>query len=116
MKLQDTLPVLFSILIIIAVALLQKQSKLAAALTATMPLTAPLALWIVYSSSSGDRQAVTQFSQGMLLGIFPSIGFLFAVWLASRAGFTLAPTVLIGFVVWAIGALLIVGFRRLLGL
>lgn len=115
MKIQDTLPVVFSIVIIIAVAFLQKQSKLAAALTATMPLTAPLALWIVYSSSSGDRQAVTQFSQGMLLGILPSIGFLFAVWLASRAGFTLVPTLLTGFAVWAIGALLIVGLRRFLG-
>lgn len=115
MKLQDTLPVVLSIVIIIAVALVQKQSRLAAALTATMPLTAPLALWIVYASSSGDRQAVTQFSQGMLLGIFPSIGFLFAAWLATRAGFTLVPTLLISFLVWAIGALLIVGFRRLLG-
>jgi len=115
MKWQDILPVVFSIIIIIAVAILEKQSKLAAALTATMPLTAPLALWIVYSSSDGDRQAVTQFSQGMVLGVIPSIGFLITVWLATRAGLNLAPTILIGFAVWAIGALLIVGFRRFLG-
>ena len=49
MKLQDAVPVLLSTLIIVLVAILEKQSKLFAALTATMPLNAPLALWIVYS-------------------------------------------------------------------
>jgi CDP-diglyceride synthetase len=116
MKWQDVLPVLLSILIIIAVAILEKQSKLAAALTATMPLTAPLALWIVYTSSEGDREATSQFSLGMLLGVFPTIGFLITVWLASRAGFRLVPTILLGYGVWAIGALAIVTLRRFLGL
>ena len=116
MKWQDVLPVVFSILIIIAVAILQKQSKLAAALTATMPLTAALALWIVYSSSDGDRQAMTHFSQGMVLGVIPSIGFLVAVWLASRAGIKLVPTILLGYGVWAAGATAIITLRRFLGL
>ena len=42
MKMQDTLPVVFSIVIIIAVAFLQKQSKLAAALTATISRSSPM--------------------------------------------------------------------------
>ena len=41
MKAQDILPVILSILVIILVVLLEKQSKLIAALTATMPLAAP---------------------------------------------------------------------------
>ena len=116
MKWQDILPVLLSILVIIAVAILQKQSKLAAALTATMPLTVPLALWIVYSSSDGDREAMTRFSLGMVLGIIPTIGFLVAAWLASRAGLRLVPTILLGYGVWAIGAVAIITLRRSLGL
>ena len=43
MKTQDILPVILSIVVIILVAVFEKQSKLFAALTATMPLTAPLA-------------------------------------------------------------------------
>ena len=53
MKLQDILPVLVSIAVIVLVAVVEKQSKLIAAITATMPMTAPLALWIVYSSADG---------------------------------------------------------------
>jgi hypothetical protein len=69
MKSQDILPVLLSILVIILVAVLEKQSKLFAALVATMPLAAPLTLWIVYSSNAGDKTAVSQFSQSLLLGL-----------------------------------------------
>ena len=86
MKWQDTIPVLISILVLVVVAILQKQSKLAAALTTTMPLTVPLAMWIVYSSSDGNQETMTQFNLGMVLGIIPSIGFLITAWLASRAG------------------------------
>ena len=55
MKTQDILPVLLSIVVIILVAVLEKQSKFAAAITATMPIGATLALWIVYSANDGDR-------------------------------------------------------------
>ena len=73
MKIQDILPVLLSIIVIILVAILEKQSKLFAALIAVMPLAAPLALWIVYSSNSGDKIAVSQFSLSLLLGLLPTL-------------------------------------------
>jgi hypothetical protein len=82
MKTQDIVPVILSILVIILVAILEKQSKLIAALTATMPLAAPLALWIVYSSNAGDKAAVSQFSLSLVLGLLPTLAFLIAVWLA----------------------------------
>ena len=69
MRSQDVVPVLLSIVVIILVAVLEKQSKLFAALTATMPLTAPLALWIVYSSNGGEKEAVSNFSLSLLLGL-----------------------------------------------
>jgi hypothetical protein len=116
MKTQDILPVLLSILVIILVAAIEKQSKLFAALTATMPLTAPLALWIVYSSNAGDKTAVSQFSLSLLLGLFPTLAFLIAVWLAARAGLKLAPMILIGYGVWAVGATILYVLRNALGI
>lgn len=116
MKLQDIVPVLLSILIIILVAILEKQSKLFAALTATMPLTAPLALWIVYSSQAGEKTAVTQFSLNLLLGVIPTLAFLVTVWLAARAGMKLAPMIMTGYGVWAMGATILYLLRNTFGL
>lgn len=116
MKSQDILPVLLSIVVILLVAVLEKQSKLIAALTATMPLAAPLALWIVYSSNAGDRTAVSQFSLSLLLGLLPTMAFLIAVWFAARAGLKLGPMIAAGYGVWAAGATALYLFRNILGL
>src|SRR5512141_154497 len=97
MKIQDILPVVLSILVIILVAVLEKQSKLFAALAAVMPLGAPLALWIVYSSNAGNKAAISQFSLSLLLGLLPTMAFLVAVWFAARAGMKLMPMILIGY-------------------
>ena len=115
MKSQNIIPVLLSILAIILVAVLEKQSKLFAALTATMPLAAPLALWIVYSSNAGDKTAISQFSLSLLLGLLLTLAFLITVWLAARAGLKLVPMILIGYGVWAIGASLLYLLRNILG-
>jgi hypothetical protein len=116
MKIQDALPVVLSILVIILVAVLEKQSKLFAALTATMPLSAPLALWIVSSSNAGEKTAVTQFSLSLLLGVLPTFAFLVTVWLAARAGMKLLPMILTGYGVWAVGATLLYLFKDSLGI
>ena len=116
MKTQDVLPVILSIVVIILVAVLEKQSKLFAALTATMPLAAPLALWLVYSSNNGDKTAVSQFSLSLMLGLLPTLAFLVTVWLAARAGMKLLPMILIGYSVWAIGAAILYFLRNTLGI
>lgn len=116
MKTQDILPVFLSIVVIILVAVLEKQSKLFAALAATMPLTAPLALWIVYSSNAGDKTAVTQFSISLLLGLLPTFAFLITVWLAARAGMKLVPMIATGYGVWAVGATILYFLRNTLGM
>jgi hypothetical protein len=116
MKSQDILPVVLSIMVILLVAVIEKQSKLFAALTATMPLTAPLALWIVYSSNAGDKSAVSQFSLSLLLGLLPTMAFLVTVWLAARAGMKLAPMILTGYGVWAVGAMILYLLRDILGI
>jgi len=116
MKSQDIVPVVLSIVVILLVAVLEKQSKLFAALTATMPLTAPLALWIVYSSNAGEKEAVSNFSLSLLLGLLPTMAFLITVWLAARAGMKLMPMILSGYGVWGVGALILYFFRNLLGI
>lgn len=116
MKSQDIIPVVLSIVVIILVAVVEKQSKLFAALTATMPLAAPLALWIVYSSHAGDKAAVSQFSLSLLVGLLPTFAFLITVWLAARAGLKLLPMVLTGYTVWAIGATILYLLRDRLGI
>jgi len=116
MKSQNILPVVLSIVVIILVAILEKQSKLFAALTATMPLAAPLALWIVYSSNAGDKSVVSQFSLSLLLGLLPSLAFLVTVWLAARAGMKLVPMILTGYGVWAAGATVLYLLRNTLGI
>lgn len=116
MKLQSVIPVLISIVVIVLVAVLEKQSKLFAAITATMPLNAPLALWVVYSSNAGERSAITQFSLSLLLGVIPSLAFLVAVWLAARAGMKFLPMILTGYGIWAVGTTLLYLFRNIIGL
>ena len=116
MKSQDILPVFLSVVIIIVVAILEKQSKVIAAITATMPLTAALALWIVYTSANGDKTATSQFSLSMVFGFIPTFFFMVAAWIASRAGMKLGGILLTGYSVWAVGAGIVFLLRKSLGL
>jgi hypothetical protein len=115
-KAQDIIPVVLSIVVIILVAILEKQSKLFAAITATMPLAIPLALWIVYSSNDGDKETVSQFSLSLLLSFLPTLAFVIAIWFAARAGMKLVPMILTGYSVWGVGALILYLLRNALGI
>ena len=50
--------VILSVVIVVLVAVVQERSRTLAAIIATMPLTAPLAMWIVFSASRGDARPV----------------------------------------------------------
>lgn len=115
MKTQDVLPVVASVVVIILVAVLEKQSRLIAAITATMPLGIPLGIWIVYSANQGDQAAVSEFAQGTLLGIVPTLGFIVTAWLVARSGGTLSKILLSGYGVWGVMALALVALRRVFG-
>lgn len=115
MKWTEVIPVFISVTVIIFVAVVQRQSKLVAAVTATMPLTIPLALWIVYSSSNGDKASVEAFTRNMLSGIVPTAAFVLAIWIASRLGFKLVPMIAFGYSIWALTLLTLLTLRRWLG-
>jgi hypothetical protein len=116
MKSQTVIPVILSILIIILVAILERHSRFFAAITATMPLGAPLALWIVYASVQGDQEAVSGFSLNMFLGFLPTMAFMLVVWIVARAGWKLGPMILSGYGAWGVGLLILVAVKRLVGL
>ena len=113
---QEVSRILIAFVVIIAVTLLQKQNQLIAAITATMPVNIPLAMWILYTSAGGDGGAIKEFTRSMVIGIFPTIGFLFVVWLASRADMKLGPTLLAGYAVWGAGVLIVMLLQKRLGL
>jgi hypothetical protein len=109
MTVQRLLPVVVSIGVILAVAIIRDHSKTLAAITATMPINVPLALWIIFSGDQ-DQTARIAFSEGLLLGIFPTVLFLVVSWLVVRAGWSLIPTLVAGYLAWgvALGALMLV--------
>jgi drug/metabolite transporter (DMT)-like permease len=110
-------PVIVSILIIIAVAILRQYSKTFAAIAATMPINIPLGLWIMYSGTEGDaatkQKALADFGELLLVNIFPTVAFLVTAWLMTRAGHSLLATIIVGYVIWAVllGAVLLVRGR-----
>jgi len=93
-------------LIIAAVALIQERSRVLAGILAAMPLSIPLAMWIVYTET-GDLEQTAHFARSTLLALIPSLGFVLAAWLllARRVpfGWSLAG----GYGVWL--ALLLAG-------
>jgi len=60
--------VLLSVLVVVLVAVVQERSRHLAAIIATMPLTAPLAMWIVFSASRGDQRQTADFVGSMVIG------------------------------------------------
>ena len=112
MSWQEILRVLVAFVVIVAVTILQKQSKLIAAITATMPINIPLAMWILYSSTGGDRSSMKEFTQSLVFGIFPTVGFLLAVWLAWRMALKLMPTFLVGYAIWGVGVLILLALKK----
>ena len=103
------LPVLVSIGVILLVAVLRNYSRTLAAITATMPINIPLALWIVYSAAPADKSGMITFTEGLIIGLIPTFAFLIVAYLAARAGLGLPVMIGGGYVAWGIclGALLI---------
>jgi positive regulator of sigma E activity len=100
---ERTLPVLVSIGIIIAIAILRQYSRHLAAIVAVMPINIPLGMWIVYSGAEDKQQALTEFSSALFLNILPLFGFMLVAWYMSRNGYDFIPTILVGYIVWAVG-------------
>ena len=100
-----------SIAIIVLVAVVQEKSRYLAALLAAMPLTAPLAMWVVFSATDGDHRQTAEFAGSMMLGFAASLVFLVACWFALRQGWRFPLVLLFGGAIW-LAIVLVPGWAR----
>jgi hypothetical protein len=70
---ERVVPVALSVLIVILVAVVQDRSRCLAAVIATIPLTAPLAMWIVFSASQGDHRQTADFVGSLMVGFLANL-------------------------------------------
>jgi hypothetical protein len=106
---QRVLPVLVSIGVILLVAVLRQHSRTLTAITATMPINIPLALWIVYSGDH-DSAGMATFIEGLMIGVIPIIPFLLIAYVVARAGMGIVPMLVGGYIGWGLclGILLLI--------
>ncbi|GAB4307184.1 MAG: hypothetical protein Kow00117_00350 [Phototrophicales bacterium] len=97
-----TLPVIVSILIIIAIAILRNYSKTLSAIVAVMPMNIPLGMWIIYAGAEDKQKELVEFSQALFINIIPTLIFMLVVWQLSKAGYSLIQTIVGGYIVWGI--------------
>ncbi|MCL4246747.1 MAG: hypothetical protein KJ065_01205 [Anaerolineae bacterium] len=102
------LPVIVSILIIIGVAILRNQSRLLAAILATMPINIPLALWVLSTGDDFKQNDFLPVTQQMLVAIVPSLFFVVILYFTARSGWSLVPMLVASYLGW--GIILLLGF------
>src|SRR6185503_493007 len=103
---ERVVPVVLSVLIVILVAVVQERSRHLAAIIATMPLTAPLAMWIVFSASGGDQRQTGDFVGTMVIGSVASLVFVLACWLGFRQAWGFLVTLAFASALWLLIALI----------
>lgn len=97
---EQAVPVLLSVIIIILVAVIQARSRYLAAIIAAMPLTAPLAMWIVFSASEGDQRQTADFVASMVVGFAATLVFVLACWLGFWLAWGFAITLIFASGIW----------------
>lgn len=100
--LRQILPVAVSIAIILLVAVLRNYSKSLAAIFATMPINLPLSLWVIASVGDGDAAELASYAEKLVIGLIPTFAFMIVAWLATRAGLSVFPAIIVGYLGWAL--------------
>jgi len=98
---QQAAPILVAMLVILIIGVVQASSKTVAAITATMPTTIPLTLWIMRAGGA-ERADLQDVAGQMFVGVGATLIFTAALWLASRAGLGLPGMLLVGYAAWAV--------------
>lgn len=100
MPIDRVVPVAVAFAVIVLVAVLHARAPALAAVTATMPLTAPLAMWVVFSSSGGDHQHTADFVWAMVLGSVAAGLFVLACWVGLRQRWAFPLVLVVAAGVW----------------
>jgi len=98
---EKVLPVAVSVAVIVLVAVVQERSRELAAVFAVMPLTIPLAVWIVFGRSGGDHAETARFVASMFAAYLPTVVFLAALWFGLRRAWPLSLVLAGSFAAWA---------------
>lgn len=109
------LPVVVSILIILAVAALRNYSRGFAAIAAVMPLNIPLGMWIVYAGAENKQQSMTEFNGVLLVNIVPTLIFMIVTWQGAKMGWSLGRLLVVGYAAWGVAMAAVFAARRVLG-
>lgn len=99
-------------LIIAAVAIVQERSRTLAGVLAAMPLSIPLAMWIVYRETQ-DLGQTARFAQAALLALLASLGFVLAAWLLLSRRVPFGWSIAGGYAAWLAALLLLRGLGLL---
>lgn len=111
-----TAPVIVSILIIIAIAILRQYSRTLAAIVAVMPINIPLGMWIIYAGAEDKPAALTEFSEALAVNLLPAFIFIFVAWQMAKNGEqSLITIIVVSYIAWAIGMGAVFALRWLLG-
>ncbi|WP_119067288.1 hypothetical protein [Aggregatilinea lenta] len=109
-----TLPVVVSILIILAVAALRNYSRGFASIAAVMPLNIPLGMWIVYAGADDKQATMTEFTGVLLVNIIPTLIFMIIAWQGTKAGWSLGRVLVVGYAAWALALAAVFAVRRVM--
>jgi hypothetical protein len=103
---EKAVTLVLSVLIVVLVGVIQERSRHLAAIIATMPLTAPLAMWIVFSASRGDQRQTADFVASMVTGAVASLVFVLSCWLGLRREWGFLVTLVSASAIWLVMVML----------
>jgi hypothetical protein len=107
------LPIIISVLVIVAVAVLRKYSPTFASIAAVMPINIPLAIAIVYAGTptTEQRDVMPTFTSGLAINLLPTFLFTIVVWRMFAMGYGLWAAIIVGYIIWAIGLAILFALR-----
>lgn len=100
-----------AMVILVTVAFIGERYRNIAGIVTAMPLQIPLAMWIVYTSTSGNTGQTSEFARAAFFGIIPTGIFCFACWFALSKGLSLPRVLMLSYGVWL--AAVLVSYRLL---
>jgi uncharacterized membrane protein (GlpM family) len=98
------LQIAISMIILLAIAWIGDRQRHLAGLLSAMPLTIPLAMWIVFMNTGGDYQKTAEMAAGAVTSIFATAAFVVIVYLLIRARVHFALAIAGGYAVWGVVA------------
>lgn len=108
------LEIVISLAVIVVIALIGERWRGLGGIIASMPLTIPLTMVIVFLNSGRDHAATAEFLRAAVGGIVATCVFTLVAWLAMRRQWPLFWAIAGGYAAWGLTVLVWQGAARLL--